>query len=124
VYQSRSGSPTQPWLGPDILEHLRKVKERGLAASIVLAPIGFLSDHMEVLYDLDVEARQLCNSLNLPMVRAKTVGTHPRFVRMIRELLQERTVSGPRLTLGTLGARPDVCTENCCPAPLAGPRRP
>jgi ferrochelatase len=124
AYQSRSGPSTQPWLAPDVLEHLRNVKEGGLASGVVLAPIGFLSDHMEVLYDLDQEARQLCDSLSLPMVRAKTLETHPRFVRMIRELIEERTASGPRLALGMLGARRDVCAENCCPPPLADPRQP
>src|SRR5580692_4433200 len=67
VYQSRSGAPGQPWLEPDILDHLREVKERGVASAVAIAPIGFISDHMEVLYDLDVEARQLCDSLELPM---------------------------------------------------------
>ena len=80
VYQSRSGAPGQPWLEPDILDYLRQVKAENLASAVVLAPIGFISDHMEVLYDLDVEARQLCDSLALPMTRAKTVGVHPKFV--------------------------------------------
>jgi protoporphyrin/coproporphyrin ferrochelatase len=123
VYQSRSGSPQQPWLEPDILDHLREVKSRNLASAVVLAPIGFTSDHMEIVYDLDVEARQLSDSLQLPMVRAKTVGTHPKFITMIRELIEERTSSGPthlntnRRALGSLGPRPDICPENCCPAP-------
>ncbi len=65
VYQSRSGAPGQPWLEPDILDYLRKVKAENLASAVVLAPIGFISDHMEVLYDLDIEARQLCDSLQL-----------------------------------------------------------
>jgi ferrochelatase len=118
VYQSRSGAPGQPWLGPDVLDHLRKVKARNLASAVVLAPIGFVSDHMEVLYDLDVEARQLCDSLSLPMTRAKTVGVHPKFVGMIRELILERMNPGSeRRALGTLGVRADVCAEDCCPAP-------
>src|ERR1017187_265045 len=74
VYQSRSGAPGQPWLEPDILDYLRRVKAENLGSAVVLAPISFLSDHMEVLYDLDVEAHQLCDSLGLPMTRAKTVG--------------------------------------------------
>src|SRR5438309_1671998 len=74
IYQSRSKTPKQPWLEPDILDYLREVKANNLASAVVLAPIGFISDHMEVLYDLDVEARQFCDSLALPMVRAKTVG--------------------------------------------------
>ena len=118
VFQSRSGAPGQPWLEPDILDYLREVKARDLASAVVLAPIGFISDHMEVLYDLDIEARQLCDSLHLPMVRAKTVGVHPKFIAMIRELILERVNPGTeRRTLGSLGPRQDVCAENCCPAP-------
>jgi ferrochelatase len=118
VYQSRSGTPGQPWLEPDILDYLRLVKKENLAPAVVLAPIGFISDHMEVLYDLDVEARQLCDSLHLPMTRAKTVGVHPQFIAMIRELILERM--NPELgrrALGSLGPRPDICAEDCCPAP-------
>ena len=118
VYQSRSGAPGQPWLEPDILDYLREVKARNVASAVVLAPISFISDHMEVLYDLDVEARQLCDSLGLPMVRATTVGVHPKFVAMIRELIEERTTPGSECpALGSLGPRPDVCAEDCCPAP-------
>ena len=118
VYQSRSGTPGDPWLEPDILDYLREVKRRELASAVVLAPIGFISDHMEVVYDLDVETRQLCDSLQLPMVRAKTVGVHPKFVNMIRELILERMNPGPqRRALGALGPRQDVCPENCCPPP-------
>jgi len=122
VYQSRSGAPGQPWLEPDILDYLRTVKTQNLASAVVLAPIGFISDHMEVLYDLDVEARQLCDSLPLPMTRAKTVGVHPKFVAMIRELILERVNPGSeRRSVGTLGATPDNCAEDCCPAPQRGP---
>jgi protoporphyrin/coproporphyrin ferrochelatase len=117
VYQSRSGAPGQPWLEPDILDYLREVKAKNLASAVVLAPISFISDHMEVLYDLDVEARQLCESLALPMTRAKTAGVHPKFVGMIRELILERINPGAeRRALGSLGARADVCAEDCCPA--------
>ena len=117
VYQSRSGSPGQPWLEPDILDYLREVKAKNLASAVVLAPISFISDHMEVLYDLDIEARQLCDSLQLPMARAKTVGVHPRFIAMIRELILERTEDAERRALGSLGPRQDICAEDCCPAP-------
>ncbi len=124
VYQSRSGAPGQPWLEPDILDHLRKVKARNLASAVVLAPISFISDHMEVLYDLDIEAQQLCDSLPLPMARAKTVGVHPKFIGMIRELIVERTSPGTeRRALGSLGPREDTCAEDCCPAPQR-PTRP
>ena len=118
VYQSRSGAPGQPWLEPDVLDYLREVKARNLASGVVLAPIGFISDHLEVLYDLDVEAQQICKSLDLPMARAKTVGVHPKFIAMIRELILERMNPGmERRTLGSLGARTDICAEDCCPAP-------
>jgi ferrochelatase len=118
VYQSRSGAPEQPWLEPDVLDYLRRVKAENLASAVVLAPIGFISDHMEVLYDLGVEARQVCDALALPMTRAKTVGVHPRFVGMIRELILERMNPGSeRRALGSMGPRADVCAENCCPAP-------
>ncbi|MGA8763545.1 MAG: ferrochelatase [Candidatus Sulfotelmatobacter sp.] len=119
VYQSRSGTPGQPWLEPDILDYLREVKERDLASAVVLVPVGFISDHMEVLYDLDVEAKKLCAELELPVTRAKTVGLHPKFVSMIRELILERTSPGTeRRALGSLGPRRDVCAEDCCPAPV------
>jgi protoporphyrin/coproporphyrin ferrochelatase len=116
VYQSRSGAPGQPWLEPDILDYVRRVKAGKLASAVVLAPIGFISDHMEVLYDLDVEAWQLCDSLALPMTRAKTVGVHPKFIGMIRELILERmNPQAERRALGSLGPRADVCAEDCCP---------
>ena len=117
VYQSRSGVPGQPWLEPDILDHLREVKQKNLASAVVIAPISFICDHMEVLYDLDIEARQLCDELALPMARAKTVGVHPKFIAMIRELILERTEGIERRALGSLGPRQDVCAEDCCPAP-------
>jgi protoporphyrin/coproporphyrin ferrochelatase len=118
VYQSRSGTPGQPWLEPDILDHLREVRSRNLASAVVLAPISFISDHMEVLYDLDIEARQLCESLSLPMARAKTVGVHPEFISTIRQLILERTAPGTeRQAMGSLGPGKDTCEETCCPAP-------
>jgi ferrochelatase len=87
------------------------------AKEVVIAPIGFLSDHMEVLYDLDTEARLLCESLGIRMVRAATVGVHPEFVSMIRDLVLERTAGAPRLALGDHGPSHDVCPADCCPAP-------
>jgi ferrochelatase len=112
VYQSRSGSPMQPWLGPDIGEYL---KEIGAGADVVIAPIGFLSDHMEVVYDLDTEARQICEQRGIRMKRAATVGIHPRFVSMIRDLILERTEGAPRPALGDDGPSHDVCPADCCP---------
>jgi ferrochelatase len=123
VYQSRSGVPGQPWLEPDVLDHLKEVKQRSLGSGVVLAPISFISDHMEVLYDLDIEARQLCDSLSLPMARAKTVGVHPKFIGMIRELIVERTNGGERRAVGSLGPRQDACAEDCCPAPMRAQNR-
>jgi len=117
VYQSRSGAPGQPWLEPDILDYLREAKDRNAASAVVIAPISFISDHMEVLYDLDIEAQQLCESMELPMARAKTVGVHPKFIAMIRELILERTEGAERRALGSLGARQDECAVDCCPAP-------
>ncbi len=122
VYQSRSGAPGQPWLEPDILDYLRlnylrELKANKRASAVVVAPIGFISDHLEVVYDLDVEAQQLCNELGLPMTRAKTVGVHPKFIGMIRELIQERMNQQlERRAMGSLGPRTDVCAEDCCPA--------
>jgi ferrochelatase len=122
VYQSRSGRPQDPWLEPDILDHLRQLKDRGTSATII-HPIGFLSDHMEVLYDLDVEAMRLCNELGIQMIRSKTVGTHRGFVRMLRELICERVSSTPaeeRRYLGQFGPGHDTCPTNCClPPPRA-----
>ncbi len=114
VYQSRSGPPQQPWLGPDILDHLRELKNEGVE-NVVVAPIGFVSDHMEVLYDLDTEAQALAHELNLGMVRAATVGTHPVFIKMIRELILERMNPNhaPRF-LGTRGAAHNTCQPDCC----------
>jgi ferrochelatase len=121
VYQSRSGRPTDPWLGPDILDHLRALPAEG-ASSVVVHPVGFLSDHMEVLYDLDDEARREAEALGLPMERAATVGTHPRFVAMLRELIVERlTPPSDRRAIGSFGPSHDVCPVDCClPPPRPG----
>ncbi len=114
VFQSRSGPPSQPWLEPDILDYLRELKEAG-AEDVIVAPVGFISDHMEVLYDLDTEARALCQNLGLNMVRAATVGAHNDFVKMIRELVLERlSPDAPRRFLGTRGPSHDVCPAGCC----------
>ena len=104
VYQSRSGSPSQPWLGPDVTDHLRTLHSEGVR-NVVVAPIGFVSDHMEVVYDLDVQAQQVANELGMKMVRASTAGTHPTFVKMIRELVVERI---------TNTVPENVCAPDCC----------
>jgi ferrochelatase len=127
VWQSRSGSPHVPWLEPDILDHLRALHAAGVPG-VVIAPIGFLSDHVEVLFDLDEEARLLCRELELPMARAGTVGTHPRFVDTIRELVLERVRGDAPRSVGALPASPAVCAPGCCPRPerplTLGPRGP
>jgi ferrochelatase len=121
VYQSRSGPPSQPWLEPDVCDYLRQLHASGGAADVVIVPIGFLSDHIEILYDLDVQARQVCRERGLRMVRAKTVGTHPAFVRLIRELILERMGEvADRRALGKLGPSHDVCPEGCCPSGRPG----
>ena len=108
VYQSRSGPPGQAWLEPDIVDHLRALAAGG-ARDVVVAPIGFVSDHLEIVYDLDLEARGRAAELGLNMVRAETVGIHPRFVSMIRELVLERLAECPtRLHLGSRGPAPEV----------------
>ena len=104
----------QPWLGPDVCEHLRELHGRS-ARDVVVAPIGFVSDHMEIVYDLDTEAATLCRELGLNMVRAATAGTHPAFVSMVRELILERfDPNQPRRALGTFGVRSDECAPDCC----------
>ncbi len=117
VYQSRSGPPTQPWLEPDILDHLKDLHAQGVR-NIVLAPVGFTSDHMEVLYDLDTEACELAEKLGLKLARAATAGTHPAFISAIRELVQERlSPTVPRAAIGLFGPNHDFCPRDCCPAP-------
>ncbi len=114
VYQSRSGPPHQPWLEPDIGDHLEALKANGVT-DVVIAPIGFISDHMEVIFDLDTEAKEIADEIGLNVVRAATVGTHPKFIKMIRLLIEERLSDTPnRLALGKYGPRQDVCPPNCC----------
>ncbi len=122
VYQSRSGRPGDPWLEPDILDHLRALKSAGVE-QVIIHPIGFLSDHMEVLFDLDEEARQVASEIGLGMIRSATVGTDPRFVSMLRKLIQERLAEDtPREAVGVFGPNHDVCPLDCCPAPQRPPR--
>ena len=127
VYQSRSGRPTDPWLEPDILDHLQTLKDQSVA-QVVIAPIGFLSDHIEVLFDLDDEAAVKSKELGLQMARAGTAGTHPKFVSMIGELIAERLAaraatdiadcSSERRAIGQFGPNHDVCPTDCCPYPI------
>jgi protoporphyrin/coproporphyrin ferrochelatase len=121
VYQSRSGPPQVPWLEPDICDHLAAIAERGVGA-VVVSPIGFVSDHLEVLFDLDVEAKERAAELGLAFARAGTAGTHPAFVAAIRELIQERLdPAAPRRALGRFGPSHDTCAPDCC---LPGNGRP
>jgi ferrochelatase len=122
VWQSRSGPPSVPWLEPDVGDHLDALAARGTKA-VVIVPIGFLSDHMEVVWDLDHEARDRAAARGIAFARAGTVGAHPRFVDAIVDLIEERTKSAPRRSLGVLGISPDVCASDCCPAPRRGPPR-
>ena len=121
VYQSRSGPPQVPWLEPDILDHMDSLHQQGVS-DLVIMPIGFVSDHMEVMFDLDVEATDKAQELGMTMVRAASAGTHAKFVSMIRELIEERMTANPvRRTLGSRGPKHDVCPLNCC---LSGARPP
>ena len=114
VYQSRSGPPHQPWLEPDVVDQLEQLKSQGIEDVIVM-PIGFISDHMEVVYDLDTEAMQAAHQLGINLIRAPTVGTHPRFIRMIQELILERISANPeRHACGSRGPNHDLCGMACC----------
>ncbi|WP_153556472.1 ferrochelatase [Roseimaritima sediminicola] len=115
VYQSRSGPPQQPWLEPDVCDVIAERDAEQKMDALLLVPVGFVSDHMEVIYDLDDEAAELCQQRGIRMHRCSTVGTHPQFVEMIAELVKERLQPGhPRRALGDLGCWHDVCPADCC----------
>ncbi|MEX0952531.1 MAG: ferrochelatase [Nitriliruptoraceae bacterium] len=116
VYCSRSGPPQVPWLEPDVNDHLAQVAGEGVRA-VVLVPIGFVSDHMEVIHDLDVEARETAEEHDLAFIRAATAGTDPRFVALVRDLVVERIDGGPRTCLGLRGPGHDLCPVDCCRTP-------
>ena len=123
VYQSRSGAPHIPWLEPDIDSHLKELTSAGATAAVVV-PIGFVSDHMEVMWDLDTQARAAADEVGLPMVRVATPGSDPRTVAMVADLVRERidgTVASDRKRLGSLPSTADCCPGDCCPNPR-GPR--
>jgi ferrochelatase len=119
AYQSRSGAPSQPWLEPDVSDHLAELAKSGTAAVVVI-PVGFVSDHMEVRHDLDVEAAQSAESLGLAFARAATPGTTPRFASMVTELVQERLAlpdippGAPEAALGSIGLPDQDCAPDCC----------
>ncbi|MCG8651737.1 MAG: ferrochelatase [Pirellulales bacterium] len=122
VYQSRSGPPQQPWLEPDICDAITEMDQTEKLDSLVIVPIGFVSDPMEVMFDLDEEAAELCGQRGIKMARAASAGTHAKFVQMIRVLVQERLgQSRDRQAVGTLGPWHDVCPADCC---TYTPRRP
>ena len=117
VYQSRSGRPQDPWLEPDILDHIQTLSEQGVKR-LVIHPVGFLSDHMEVLYDLDEEAKMQCDELGMRMERAATVGISGVFVRTLAKLIKERVEGlSERPAMGQYGPSHDVCPVDCCLPP-------
>ena len=114
AFQSNNARTGVPWLQPTVEDALAAVAKEG-ASEVVVAPIGFVCDHMEVVLDLDVEARSVAESLGLRMVRASTVGTHPKYVGMVRDLIEERVAArDDRPFLGSLGPLPDACQPDCC----------
>ncbi len=116
VFQSRSGPPQVPWLEPDVVDHLDTLAA-GDVRSVVVVPIGFISDHMEVRYDLDTLAAAAASDAGITMVRAETAGTHPLFVRGLADLIDEHLVGAAAKALGTLGPRRSPCAPDCCPPP-------
>jgi ferrochelatase len=116
AWQSRSGPPQVPWLEPDINDHLRALVADGVRA-VVVSPTGFVSDHIEVIWDLDSEAAQTAAELGIAFARAATAGTHPAFVTAIRELVQEQLAGTVPKADGLLGLCGIDCPAGCCPAP-------
>jgi len=125
VFQSRSGPPTQPWLVPDIGDYLKELHARG-CENVVVQPIGFVSDHLEVKFDIDIQAKEIADELGMNLIRAATAGVHPAFVGMIRELVLEKTESKKPQCEGVMGLVPDQCSTTCClpaQAPAAAMRQ-
>jgi ferrochelatase len=120
VYQSRSGPPQSPWLEPDVNDALRAAHADGMRAAVIV-PIGFVSDHVEVIWDLDHEARDTCDALGVRMLRVATPGTHPAFVSAVVDLVEERRAGAPGVALSPLGPWSAVCAVGCC-ANLRGER--
>ena len=115
AYQSGPAQPRIPWLSPTLEEKIAELHKTGKTDTLVIIPIGFLSDHMEVIYDLDIKAAGLCEELGIVHSRASTVGCHPEFITMIRELIEERLLDQPeRPAIGRLEAAPDTCRADCC----------
>ena len=134
VWQSRSGPPQVPWLEPDVVDHLDGLAAAGVPA-VVVAPVGFVSDHLEVIWDLDNEAREKAADLGMGFARADTAGTDPRFAQMVVELVAEHTAAAAPRSLSayvpsagcTVNGLP--CAVDCCvparrPSPQGPPTRP
>jgi ferrochelatase len=125
VFCSRSGPPEVPWLGPDVNVRIQHASRHGVPA-VVVVPIGFVADHMEVVYDLDTEARATAEEAGIAFARAATAGVDPRFVAMVRDLVLERAAAArdedpSRPVVGTLAPSWDLCPAGCC-ANARGPR--
>lgn len=116
VYQSRSGAPHTPWLEPDIGDALRDAAGSGTKAVVVI-PIGFVSDHIEVVWDLDNEAKAIADEENLRFIRVATPGRSKEFVSGLVDLVQERLTNSERKALSPLGPWADFCSLGCCPNP-------
>jgi ferrochelatase len=114
VWQSRSGPPSVPWLEPDVCDHIESLAKAGTASAVVVVPVGFVSDHMEVVHDLDVEAAAVASSLGLPFTRAAAPGSSERFARMVCELVAERVAGAPAHALGDFGVSAGDCPFDCC----------
>jgi len=120
AFQSRSGPPQMPWLEPDINDHLQALADQNVT-DVTLMPLGFVSDHMEVAFDLDLQASKTAADVGIDLRRAPTVGTHPAFVTGLRQLVQEKIADGEVLWVGDAGPWPDPCPEGHCLAPPGTP---
>jgi ferrochelatase len=114
TFQSRSGAPQTPWLEPDVNEVITQLHQQGIG-HVIVVPVGFISDHMEVVHDLDTEAHTTATQLGMQFTRVASVGTHPQFVSMIADLIAERcTTHTPRQACGLFPANHDICPLDCC----------
>lgn len=126
VFQSRSGSPRVPWLEPDVNDSIEQAADNG-ATAVIVVPIGFVSDHMEVIWDLDTEAAQTAADQGLAFVRTPTPGTHPAFVDALVDLIEQRMVgqkAAPRVSACAEGTWFDTCAAECCVKILRGATEP
>jgi protoporphyrin/coproporphyrin ferrochelatase len=122
VFQSRSGPPGQPWLGPDINDAIDALPAS--TREVVVVPIGFVSHHMEVVYDIDRQAQDTGEKRGLKLIRSAAPGRHPDFSVMVAQLVAEMEEAGPPLTLGEMGPAPCPCLKGCCPGPAPVDSRP